>query len=260
MNMKIENTTKNVETGFSRAYAINEHTVQIVNAAIASGAVKWDGVADMIVDIHKALAATYNGLEASGKRMDALLASAAPVVASSETPVEVCTEATVVTAEVVVDLPMVETKVVETVAEKSKARPKRKIKSRFRNVWDAVTHEALYCLIDGVAKKELKRYLRTKHGLTWDEYRVMFDLPDDYPHVCKAASDRWSASAKRQGLGRTVSKVPKALRDDVPATGELQTVNDDQAVVAELLTPTSTRIVRGRTRARTVSPAGQIAA
>jgi predicted transcriptional regulator len=243
MNMKIENTTKNVETGFSRAYAINEHTVQIVNAAIASGAVKWNGVAEMIVDIHKALAATYGVLEAAENQLESLLASAAPVVAAqTEAPVE----ATVVAEEAVA--PVVETKAVA----QPKIREKRKPKSVFKNVWDAVTHEALFCLIDGVAKKELKRYLRTKHGLTWEQYRVMFDLPENYPHVCKAASDRWSASAKRQGLGRTVSKVPKALRED-------EVANVGQEVVSEAPTPKSTRVVRGRTRARTATES-QIAA
>ncbi|WP_327210061.1 MucR family transcriptional regulator [Rhizobium leguminosarum] len=245
MNMKIENTTKNVETGFSRAYAINEHTVQIVSAAIASGAVKWDGVADMIVDIHKALATTYDGLEAAGNRIESLLASAAPVVA----PIVAHVEAPVVAEDVVAEPSVAETKAVA----QPKVREKRKPKSLFKNVWDAVTHEALYCLIDGVAKKELKRYLRTKHGLTWDEYRVMFDLPDDYPHVCKAASDRWSASAKRQGLGRTVTKVPKALRED-------EIANVEQEAVSEAPTPKSTRVVRGRARARTVAAEGQIAA
>lgn len=249
MNMKIENTANKVETGFSRAYAINEHAVQIVNAAIAAGIVKWDGLADMIRDVHKALAEGYDDTNAAGERIDALMASTAPVVAQVEVNADEPAEENVEIAELQSeDAPEVLASEEPEVA----AEPVIEISELYPNPWDAVTHEALYCLIDGVAKKELKRYLRSKHGLTFEQYRARFGLPADYPHVCKAASERWSASAKRQGFGSTVTKVPKALREEAAAP----------AVAEEAApTPKSTRIVRGRTRARTGSQqAAQVAA
>lgn len=253
MNMKIENTAKNVETGFSRAYAINEHTVQIVNAAIAAGAVKWEGVPAMIVDIHKALASVYDVAQAAGERIDQLHATTAVV----EAPVQPTADAAVAAEAVSDTLPTEEMKVVK--AARVRKLRKVKAKSLYPNPWDAVTHEALYCLIDGVPKKELKRYLRTKHGLTWDQYREKFNLPADYPHVCKAASDRWSAVAKSQGLGRTVPKVPKELREAQAAVVD-ETANVDASEAFEGATPKSSRVVRGRARSRTAATQGQIAA
>lgn len=254
MNMKIENTAKNVETGFSRAYAINEHTVQIVNAAIAAGAVKWEGVPAMIVDIHKALASVYDLAQATDDRFDHLQATTAVVEAvaqpSGEAPAVEATSN---------ERPADEGKVVKATRSRKPRKPKAKAELLYPNPWDAVTHEALYCLIDGVPKKELKRYLRTKHGLTWDQYREKFNLPADYPHVCKAASDRWSAVAKRQGLGRTVPKVPKELREAQAAIVD-ETANFDASEAFDGATPKSSRVVRGRARSRTAATQGQIAA
>lgn len=252
MNMKIENAANKVETGFSRAHAINEHAVKIINAAIAANIVPWQGIPEMIRDVHKAFAESYDALETADQRIEGLMSSAAPAPAAEAAPEIMETEIMEPAAEAedtVVDAAAYEAGV--DAASSQTAVPAVEVSALFPNPWDAVTHDALYCLIDGVAKKELKRYVRSKHGLTWDQYRARFGLPENYPTVCKAASDRWSASAKRQGLGSTVTKVPKALREEAA-----------NAVAAEQDSPTpkSTRIVRGRSRSRTGSQAGQIAA
>lgn len=249
MNMKIENATNKVETGFSRAHAINEHAVKIINAAIAANIVPWQGIPDMIRDVHKAFAESYDVLETAGRRIDGLMSSAAPPPVAGAEPETEIVEPAVESEDSEVDAAAYKAGV--DAAALQTAVPVVEVSALFPNPWDAVTHDALYCLIDGVAKKEMKRYVRAKHGLTWDQYRARFGLPENYPTVCKAASDRWSASAKRQGLGSTVTKVPKALREEAA-----------NAVAAEQDSPTpkSTRIVRGRSRSRAGSQAGQIAA
>lgn len=44
-----------------------------------------------------------------------------------------------------------------------------------------ITGEHLICLEDGRKVRRLGRHLRTKHGMTPDQYRTKWDLPADYP-------------------------------------------------------------------------------
>lgn len=71
---------------------------------------------------------------------------------------------------------------------------------------DSVHDDYLVCLEDGKHLKVLKRYLRETHGMTPEEYREKWGLPDDYPMVCKNYSKRRSGLAKKQGLGVTPSR------------------------------------------------------
>jgi predicted transcriptional regulator len=61
----------------------------------------------------------------------------------------------------------------------------------------------LVCLEDGTKLKMLKRYLRTRYGLTPEAYRIKWDLPSDYPMVCSNYATTRSEFAKKIGLGRT---------------------------------------------------------
>lgn len=61
-------------------------------------------------------------------------------------------------------------------------------------------------LIDGKSYKSLKRHLRG-NGITPEEYRARYKLPDNYPMVAPAYSDTRSEVAKRGRLGR----LPRAL-------------------------------------------------
>jgi len=69
-------------------------------------------------------------------------------------------------------------------------------------------------LITGEKFKMLRRHL-TKHGLTEAEYRVRFNLPDDYPMVAPAyaalrrdMATRMHASAKDAGAGDKPAEAP----------------------------------------------------
>lgn len=67
----------------------------------------------------------------------------------------------------------------------------------------SVHDDYIVCLEDGKHLKVLKRYLRETHGMTPEEYREKWDLPEDYPMVCKNYSERRSGLAREQGLGKS---------------------------------------------------------
>lgn len=65
------------------------------------------------------------------------------------------------------------------------------------SIEDSVTDEYLICLEDGEKVKGLKRYLRTRYGMTTEQYRLKWGLPDNYPFVAPALSKKRSLVAKR---------------------------------------------------------------
>ena len=67
----------------------------------------------------------------------------------------------------------------------------------------SVTPDHIVCLEDGRKLKMLKRYLRTVHGLSPEEYRARWNLPDNYPMTAPNYAAARSALAKARGLGRT---------------------------------------------------------
>jgi predicted transcriptional regulator len=67
----------------------------------------------------------------------------------------------------------------------------------------SVTPDHIICLEDGKKLKMLKRYLRTVHGMTPEEYRARWNLPDTYPMIAPNYAAARSALAKARGLGRT---------------------------------------------------------
>lgn len=73
----------------------------------------------------------------------------------------------------------------------------------------SVTAEHVVCLEDGKKLKMLKRYLRTRYGLTPDAYRQRWGLPIDYPMVAPNYAAKRSEFAKKIGLGRKGSFIKK---------------------------------------------------
>ncbi len=66
----------------------------------------------------------------------------------------------------------------------------------------SITAEHLICLEDGRKFKSLKRHLRTKYGLSPEDYRSKWNLPKDYPMVAPAYAEARSNLAKAMGLGQ----------------------------------------------------------
>jgi predicted transcriptional regulator len=67
----------------------------------------------------------------------------------------------------------------------------------------SITPGYLVCLEDGKKLKMLKRYLRSRYGLSPDQSRAKWGLPSDYPMVASDYAAQRSEFAKKIGLGRT---------------------------------------------------------
>ncbi|MFQ3254292.1 MAG: putative transcriptional regulator [Loktanella salsilacus] len=65
----------------------------------------------------------------------------------------------------------------------------------------AMTQDTIYCLCCGKGFKMLKRHIGAEHGLSEEEYRVMFNLNADVPLVAPSYSKRKADYAKQSGLG-----------------------------------------------------------
>lgn len=76
----------------------------------------------------------------------------------------------------------------------------------------SVTPEFIICLEDGKKLKMLKRYLRSRYGLTPEEYRAKWGLPADYPMVAPNYAAQRSEFAKKIGLGRSAPATKSRRR------------------------------------------------
>jgi predicted transcriptional regulator len=59
----------------------------------------------------------------------------------------------------------------------------------------------LICMEDGLSMKMLKRHLLTVHGITPEEYRAKWGLPESYPMVAADYAKLRSTLARESGLG-----------------------------------------------------------
>lgn len=66
----------------------------------------------------------------------------------------------------------------------------------------SIKRDHLVCLEDGKKLKMLKRYLANRYGMTPDDYRAKWNLPEDYPMVAPAYAEQRRELAKAIGLGR----------------------------------------------------------
>lgn len=73
----------------------------------------------------------------------------------------------------------------------------------------SVQPDYLVCLEDGKRLKMLKRYLRSRYGMTPEDYRRRWGLSPDYPMVAPGYAAKRSDFAKQIGLGRGVRSGSK---------------------------------------------------
>ncbi|WP_298952284.1 MucR family transcriptional regulator [uncultured Methylobacterium sp.] len=66
----------------------------------------------------------------------------------------------------------------------------------------SIQPDYLVCLEDGKKFKSLKRYLRTRYGISPEQYRAKWNLPPDYPMVAPNYAAARSELAKTMGLGQ----------------------------------------------------------
>ena len=76
----------------------------------------------------------------------------------------------------------------------------------------SVTPEFIVCLEDGKKLKMLKRYLRSRYGLSPEEYRAKWGLPADYPMVAPNYAAQRSEFAKKIGLGKSAPSTKSRRR------------------------------------------------
>ena len=74
---------------------------------------------------------------------------------------------------------------------------------------NSITTDFIICLEDGKKLKMLKRHLRSKFGLTPDQYRTKWGLPRDYPMVAPSYANRRSELARKIGLGKRKTYLTK---------------------------------------------------
>ena len=66
----------------------------------------------------------------------------------------------------------------------------------------SVFPDHLVCLEDGMELKTFKRHLQTSHGMTPEQYRRKWGLPDSYPMVAPNYASHRSSLARQTGFGR----------------------------------------------------------
>ena len=67
---------------------------------------------------------------------------------------------------------------------------------------EAIRDDGIVCLIDGQKRKFLERYVRTVHHMRWETYLGRFDLPGNYPKVCKDLLEQRRKAAIDRGFGK----------------------------------------------------------
>lgn len=77
----------------------------------------------------------------------------------------------------------------------------------------SITDDAIISFENGKPYRTMKRHL-ARHGLTPDEYRAKWGLPEDYPIVAPSYSAARSKMAKSYGFGRggVPAPAPKPAR------------------------------------------------
>ena len=71
-----------------------------------------------------------------------------------------------------------------------------------KEVADSIKPEYLVCFEDGTRHTMLRRYVRRRFGMTPEQYRAKWNLPDDYPFVAPSYSVARAKIAKKSGLGK----------------------------------------------------------
>jgi predicted transcriptional regulator len=83
----------------------------------------------------------------------------------------------------------------------------------------SVFPDHLVCLDCGKGFKVLKGHISSNHGLTPEEYRLKWQLPQDYPMVSPEYAAQRSQLAKDSGLGRKAEAPPTPKKRGQPKKG-----------------------------------------
>jgi predicted transcriptional regulator len=91
-------------------------------------------------------------------------------------------------------------------------------------VEQSVLEDHIVCLEDGKKFKMMKRWLRASYGMSPDQYKAKWGLPEDYPMVAPGYAREKSDYARIQGLGTAENKQHKSasVRDLNQAVGRVR--------------------------------------
>lgn len=77
---------------------------------------------------------------------------------------------------------------------------------------ESVFPDYIICLEDGKKLKLLKRHLQSAYGMTPQQYRKKWNLPESYPMVAPSYSIRRSALAQESRFGKTRKTAQEAVK------------------------------------------------
>lgn len=107
----------------------------------------------------------------------------------------------------------------------------------------SVHDDYIICLDCGAKLSMLKRHLRTAHGMSPNEYRVRWSLPNSYPLTAPRYAAQRSALAKQAGLGlkeqgsNERADNEEAPLEAAPANPSEETADDDTGSTVDHATP-----------------------
>jgi predicted transcriptional regulator len=84
----------------------------------------------------------------------------------------------------------------------------------------SVKPDYIVCMECGKRQKMLKRHLQTAHGMTPNEYRKDYGLPDTYPMTAPKYSESRRTLAHSIGLGRKRTGSGKTASGDAAPAGK----------------------------------------
>lgn len=90
---------------------------------------------------------------------------------------------------------------------------------------ESVFPDYIICLEDGKQLKSLKRHLTAAFGMTLEDYKTKWGLPDEYPTVAPNYTEMRRQVAQKIGLGKRASRSDEVGEETiapVPPSGEKQ--------------------------------------
>jgi len=139
------------------------------------------------------------------------------------------------------ELPNLITSVHRALTEVERPNPPEVSLTPAVSVRQSIRQDYVVCLDCGHRGKTLRRHIRSRHGLSADEYLKRWGLRQDHPLTAPAYSEHRSALAKQLGLGRKQSTVAAPE----PATAEPAAAIPDREVQT---TPRPRRTSRSRSK------------
>jgi predicted transcriptional regulator len=87
------------------------------------------------------------------------------------------------------------------------------------SIRSSVKPDYIVCLEDGKNLKTLRRHLMTSYGMTPDDYRAKWNLPEDYPMVAPNYAEMRRVLAKSIGLGTNLGGGGRKSAAKAPVPG-----------------------------------------